>query len=199
MATADLTETGFDPDNVPLAPLTVTEQRANEIANLLSRGYSSPNIVRALMKQHGISRAQVYSALPRAKEILRESTEHNLQDLIAIQVGRLEHIISGRDEVVLKTDDAGKQHSHVVEGPSHRDKISAIAELSKLLGLNQPTKVAMTTPDGSASVSLTSIIMNIEENRRATVVDVASIDDAVLALPNEVAGPSSDITETEGG
>ncbi len=194
MATAELTETGFDPENLPLEPLTVVEQRAVEIANLLSRGYSQPNIVHALVQKHKVHRSEIYKALPRAKEILRESTEHDLVDLIAIQVGRYEHIMSARDEVVLTRDEKTGEviDRHVIEGPSHRDKIAAIDSLCRLLGLNQPTKVALTQADGS-SVSLLSIIMNVEAKRRAPVIDVASIDTTMLALPKPSGGENEDI------
>ncbi len=188
MATADLAETGFDSENIPMQPLTLFEQRAVDIANLLSRGYTKRNIVIALVSRYSVNESEIYRAFPRAKEILRESTEHDLGDLIAIQLGRLEHIISARDELIVKVVD-GIQHEHVIPGPSHRDKIAAIAEVNKLLGLHQPVKIAMTTPDGNSSVSLLSIIMNIEEGSRARVVDVSSIDATMLALP--------DLTEEE--
>ena len=163
--------------------LTERQGRVELVAHLLLRNYPVIFIVRRLREKYGIARRTAYNLVQDAqREIAEHPGVHDPASLRAQQAARLEVIASAEDRVIVETGKDGVSHSHVVKGPSHGEKVAAIAEYNKLFGLHQPTKVALTDPQGKG-ISLHDIVVQVEEGRRTQVIDTSWVKEEVAKLP----------------
>lgn len=195
------------PANAPLSEpdgelpdLSDHQQRVEQVAYLLGRGYSSVKISYLVRRQYRISKTCAYNWIRSARELLVQSLNVDPLHLIADQCEFLHGIMSGEDRIVRfgPADDEGNQAERLVKGPTYQEKIAASAELSRLLGLHQPTKIALTDQAG-APISLHDLILQAESERKVQVIDDDFIDAQFARLPSPSGGNGEDREEKNRG
>jgi hypothetical protein len=117
-------------------------QRVYEVAQLLAQRIPKHQIKRLLRNKFGIGGRQSETYLARAREYLLERSQRDRADHISDATGLYERII--RDPESTK-----------------REQMDAQAAIRQMLGLDQPTKIAPTTPDGKSSYIPNEVIKQL--------------------------------------